>query len=193
MMEFFELISMIANASYDCITNSSLVQSIAKEWSILTDSRALLLMGVSAVCGAMIGLEREHADKPAGLRTNMAICLGSTLFTLASVYSWQHIAGASPTVDPGRIAAQIVTGVGFIGAGVIMKTGLHIVGITTASTIWLVAAIGMVIGLGLPLLGFLVAVGTTFMLFLLGRVELRWTISNKEAEAGLVRPEKKNK
>ena len=179
-MEFLELISMVTETVQAWIGATAFFQAIASEWTILADSRALFLMGVSAICGAMIGLEREHAEKPAGLRTNMMICLGSTLFTLASIYSWQHIAGASPTIDPGRIAAQIVTGVGFIGAGVIMKTGLHIVGITTASTIWLVSAIGMVIGLGLPLFGFLVAVSATIMLFLLGGIELRWGISSKE-------------
>ncbi len=179
-MELIELIRMTTETANAWIASSAFFQALAHEWSILIDSRALLLMGVSAVCGAMIGLEREHAEKPAGLRTNMMICLGSTLFTLASVYSWQYIAGSSPTIDPGRIAAQIVTGVGFIGAGVIMKTGLHIVGITTASTIWLVAAIGMVIGLGLPLFGFLVASGATIMLFLLGGIELHWGISSKE-------------
>ena len=104
----------------------------------------------------------------------MMICLGSTLFTLASIYSWQHLAGAAPAVDPGRIAAQIVTGVGFIGAGVIMKTGLHIVGITTASTIWLVAAIGMMVGLGFPLFGFLVSLAATILLFILGGIELHF-------------------
>jgi len=179
-MELFELISIATSIANDWIASSAFIQAITQEWTILIESRAFLLMGVSAICGAMIGLEREHAEKPAGLRTNMMICLGSTLFTLASLYSWQHIAGASPTVDPGRITAQIVTGVGFIGAGVIMKTGLHIVGMTTASTIWLVAAIGMVIGLGLPLFGFLVSVGATIMLFLLGGIELHWGISSKE-------------
>lgn len=179
-MELIELINIAAETVYAWCASSAFLQAIAEEWSILNDSRALLLLFVSAICGAMIGLEREHAEKPAGLRTNMMICLGSTLFTLASVYSWQNVAGAPPTVDPGRIAAQIVTGVGFIGAGVIMKTGLHIIGITTASTIWLVAAIGMVIGLGFPFLGFLVSACATCLLFLLGGIELHWGISSKE-------------
>ena len=158
----------------------SFVQAVSHEWDILVSSRALLLLGVSFFCGALVGLEREHASKPAGLRTNIMICLGSTLFTLASIYSWQHIAGSSAVVDPGRIAAQVVTGVGFIGAGVILRTGLHITGITTASTIWLVAAIGMVIGLGFPLLGFLTALGATILLFILGRIELHWDTGSKE-------------
>jgi len=173
-MEIFELVSIFTNGGLEFLRGTAFWQAIAAEWSILVESRAMLLMGVSAICGGMVGLEREHAEKPAGLRTNMMICLGSTLFTLASIYSWQHLAGASPTVDPGRIAAQIVTGVGFIGAGVIMKTGLHIVGITTASTIWLVAAIGMIVGLGFPFFGFLVSLAATILLFILGGIELHF-------------------
>lgn len=173
-MDLFELARIIIAGGLDFLASSAFWQAIAAEWAILSSSNALPLMGISAFCGAMIGLEREHAEKPAGLRTNIMICLGSTLFTLASIYSWQHIAGASPAVDPGRIAAQIVTGVGFLGAGVIMKTGLHIIGITTASTIWLVAAIGMVIGLGFPLFGFLVALMATILLFILGGIELHF-------------------
>ncbi len=169
-----EFISTIVTMIWDIVANSAFSQAIAREWLILSDSRALLLLGISTLCGAMIGLEREHAEKPAGLRTNIMICLGSTLFTLASIYSWQYTAGSPTVADPGRIAAQIVTGVGFIGAGVILRTGFQVIGITTASTIWLVAAVGMVIGLGFPLLGFLVALGATIMLFLLGGLELHW-------------------
>jgi putative Mg2+ transporter-C (MgtC) family protein len=175
-----ELICLAATLAWEGVANSTLAHAVAKEWIILANSRALLLLGISTLCGAMIGFEREHAAKPAGLRTNIMICAGSTLFTLASIYSWQHIAGSPAAVDPGRIAAQIVTGVGFIGAGVILRTGLHITGITTASTIWLVAAIGMVIGLGFPLLGFLVAAGATILLFLLGGIELHWVSGRRD-------------
>ena len=150
------------------------IESLAREWALIVDSRALILLAVSALCGTLVGLEREHASKPAGLRTNIMICVGSTLFTLASIYSWRFIAGESAVVDPGRIAAQIVTGVGFIGAGVILRTGVQITGITTAATIWLVSAIGMVVGLGFPLLGFLIAVAATIILFILGKIELRF-------------------
>ena len=171
-MEVFELARIVIDGSLAFLYGNAFWQALSTEWAILVESRALFLMGVSAICGAMVGLEREHAEKPAGLRTNMMICLGSTLFTLASIYSWQHLAGASPTVDPGRIAAQIVTGVGFIGAGVIIKTGPNVHGITTAATIWTVAAIGILTGLGFPLFGFLAALATTTMLFILGGIEL---------------------
>jgi putative Mg2+ transporter-C (MgtC) family protein len=144
------------------------------ELTFLDESNALLLLVVATLCGAATGLERELANKAAGLRTNILICVGSTLFTLASFYSWQ-LAGSPPTIDPARIAANIVTGVGFIGAGVILTKGPQITGITTAATIWLVAAIGMVIGLGLPLLGLLVAAFAASALFLLGRIERKFS------------------
>lgn len=157
-----------------------LLEILRPEWEILLENRVLLLLAVSALCGTLVGIEREHAEKPAGLRTNLFICVGSCLFTIASIFSWKYVAGESSPVDPGRIAAQIVTGVGFLGAGVILKTSRgDIVGITTASTIWLVAAIGMMVGLGFPLLGLLVAFTTTILLFLLGRIELTFWFSPK--------------
>ncbi len=156
--------------------------ALVQEWNILVESRALLLLLTSLFCGALIGAEREWAAKPAGLRTNLMICVGSTLFTIASVFSWIHISGESPTVDPGRIAAQVVSGVGFIGAGAILRSGLHITGLTTAATIWFVAAVGVVIGLGFPLLGTLVSLVGTFTLFLLGKFELSHSKHLREDE-----------
>ncbi|HLB35394.1 MAG TPA: MgtC/SapB family protein [Gemmatimonadales bacterium] len=99
-----------------------------------------LIMAV--LLGGAIGLERELRGKAAGLRTNILICLGATLFTHLSI----HISG--PTGDPGRIAAQVVTGIGFLGAGTILHTRGAIAGLTSAATIWLVAAIGVAIGTG---------------------------------------------
>ena len=99
---------------------------------------------LSAALGALIGLERELAGKDASLRTFMIICLGSCLFTEAS----RLIVLSSPGSDPGRIAAQIVTGIGFLGAGAIFKSNFGIEGLTTAALIWLTAAIGMLCGLG---------------------------------------------
>ena len=145
--------------------------TFGEELVILDEHSVISKLAVSTLCGALLGLEREYAAKPAGLRTNIFICAGSTLFTLASIIAWQVYTGANPPSDPMRVAAQIVTGVGFLGAGVIFKSEEGITGITTASTIWFVAAIGMMIAIGFPLLGFLISVVATGLLFALGRVE----------------------
>ena len=101
---------------------------------------------ISAALGGIIGMEREYHHKAAGFRTHFLVALGSTLFTILSrsVFSW----GGS-VVDPTRIAAQIITGIGFIGAGAIMRKEDRIEGLTTAAGIWMTAAIGMAVGVGL--------------------------------------------
>lgn len=104
----------------------------------------LLSLSVAVVLGGTIGLERELSDKAAGLRTNILICLGSCLFAIMSHRLAEGIAGADPT----RIAAQIVSGIGFLGAGAIMREGEHVSGLTTAATTWVVAAIGVAAGFG---------------------------------------------
>jgi putative Mg2+ transporter-C (MgtC) family protein len=101
----------------------------------------LLKLLLAVVFGGMIGVEREYHNKAAGFRTNIFICLGAAIFTIIST----KLGGPS---DPVRITAQIVTGIGFIGAGVIMREAGHIVGLTTASTIWLVAGLGVAVGGG---------------------------------------------
>lgn len=101
--------------------------------------------------GGILGMERQYHDKPAGYATNCLICLGAMLFTVLSEY--MGAAGG----DPGRISAQIVTGVGFIGAGSILRDGNKISGLTTAAGVWLVAAIGMAVGYGQYILASLAA------------------------------------
>jgi putative Mg2+ transporter-C (MgtC) family protein len=95
---------------------------------------------LSFIIGSAIGIEREYRSKAAGLRTMIVICLGSTIFTEISV--------SMGTSSPDRIASNIITGIGFLGAGVIFKDGLTISGITTATTIWISAALGMAVGAG---------------------------------------------
>ncbi len=103
----------------------------------------VLRLLLSAVLGGVIGLQRELSGKEAGLRTNMLICLGSALFTVLSIYAFSGS-------DPARIAAGIATGIGFIGAGVILhRGGGDVIGLTSAATIWVVAAIGMAAGAGM--------------------------------------------
>jgi putative Mg2+ transporter-C (MgtC) family protein len=107
---------------------------------------------LAATLGAIIGYQRERARKPAGLRTHILICVGAALFTVASAY------GFGVGADPGRVAAGIVAGIGFIGAGaIIRREGGIVEGLTTAATIWAVAAIGLAAGAGL----YIVSVVTT--------------------------------
>jgi len=123
------------------------------EWS----SRLL----VALLSGALIGFERQVRGKAAGLKTIIMICVGSCLFMIVSeiVGTSQMLKGNVQYVsDPGRIAAQVVTGIGFLGAGVIMLTKEKISGLTTASVVWVTAGIGMVIGLGFLLYGVMVSV-----------------------------------
>jgi len=108
----------------------------------------LITMLISVLCGSLIGIEREYQNKSAGLRTIVLICLGSTIFTMIS----QRIGGSDD-----RVAANIITGIGFIGAGVIFKENFNVKGLTTAAVIWISAAIGMVIGIQEYKLGFILS------------------------------------
>lgn len=104
---------------------------------------------LAVVCGAAIGFEREIHDKPAGLRTNMLICVGSTLITMVSLHVALTYAERQVNIaDPGRIAAQIVSGVGFLGAGTIIQARGSVHGLTTAATIWVMAGVGLAVGAG---------------------------------------------
>src|SRR3954463_15631098 len=113
-------------------------------------------IAVAALLGGVVGLEREWTGHVAGLRTTMLVAVGSCLFTVLSIDGFP-VHGS--TQDTGRVAAQIVTGIGFLGAGALFQSKNHIKGLTTAATIWLVAAIGMAAGTGL----FFVAIWTTLM------------------------------
>jgi putative Mg2+ transporter-C (MgtC) family protein len=106
-------------------------------------------LALATACGAAIGIERELHDKPAGLRTNMLICVGSTLITMVSLHVALSYAERQVNIaDPGRIAAQIVSGIGFLGAGTIIQARGSVHGLTTAATIWVMAGIGLAIGSG---------------------------------------------
>jgi putative Mg2+ transporter-C (MgtC) family protein len=108
-------------------------------------AEVLLRLFVAAALGGAIGLERELRERQAGLRTHLVVSVGSALFTLVSAYGF---ADFGSRVDPTRIAAQIVSGIGFLGAGAIIRQGLSVRGLTTAASLWLVAAIGMAAGAG---------------------------------------------
>jgi putative Mg2+ transporter-C (MgtC) family protein len=110
-----------------------------------------LRLVVAAVLGGAIGLERELREREAGLRTHLLVSVGAAVFTLVSAYGFRDFRygfDTGITMDPTRIAAQIVTGIGFLGAGAIIRQGLSVRGLTTAATLWVVAAIGMAAGAG---------------------------------------------
>ena len=131
------------------------------------NGESLLRLFLAAGLGAIIGLEREASGKPAGFRTNLLICLGAALLTELSAY----VAPPGSGADPGRIAAQIVSGIGFLGAGTIMQARGNISGLTTAATLWVVAAIGMSVGAGAYVQAVTGSALVILALMILGRVE----------------------
>lgn len=137
------------------------------EWLQLDVLGRLLL---AALLGGLVGLERESSGKPAGFRTNLLICVGAALLTELSIGVAEG-AGAGAVADPGRIAAQVVSGIGFLGAGTIIQARGGVVGLTTAATLWVVAAVGMAVGAR----AYVEAIGTTVLimaaLLLLGRLD----------------------
>jgi putative Mg2+ transporter-C (MgtC) family protein len=132
----------------------------------LSDADLIKRLLLAAALGAALGFEREWRNKAAGLRTNILIAIGSALFTLMSIELAAPASG-----DPGRVAAQIVTGIGFLGAGAIMRTDAGIKGLTTAATIWVNAAVGVAVGGGKYHLAIIATAVTLAVLLLLARIE----------------------
>ncbi len=138
----------------------------------------LILKLFAALClGAIIGLDREMHERPAGLRTHALVCMGATLFTILSL----NIAASLNDADPSRIASNIVVGIGFLGAGTIFKEKDRIVGLTTAADLWVLAAVGMAIGIGLYSVAFFSVLLILFVL-LLGRFLESRLQTKKESE-----------
>jgi putative Mg2+ transporter-C (MgtC) family protein len=135
-----------------------------------TDFIMMMRVGLAFLLGGIVGYERERVQRPAGLRTHMLVCAGSACFTVASVFGFDNLGTVR---DPARLAAQIITGIGFLGAGTIFRTGSTVRGLTTASSIWITAAIGIVAGLGLVLLAAFTTMLTWIALFMLKGFEAR--------------------
>jgi putative Mg2+ transporter-C (MgtC) family protein len=134
---------------------------------------------LAAVLGGAIGAERELNDQAAGLRTHMLLTIGACLFTLISAYGFSGGIGT----DPSRLAAQIVTGIGFLGGGAIVRHGLTVKGLTTAASIWATASVGVAVGAGSYVLGIggaVLVVGTLFGLRRVSNLLQRWGVSREE-------------
>ncbi len=120
----------------------------------------LLRLGIAAALGMLVGVERDLQGRAAGIRTHLLVCVGAALFTMVSVLIGYSVQNGQHVGDPARIAAQIVTGIGFLGAGTILKSGFTVRGLTTAAYLWLVAAIGVACAIGQIPLAILAAIGT---------------------------------
>jgi len=144
----------------------------------------VLRLLLSALLGGLIGWERERRNKQAGLKTHLLVSVGSTLIMLTSIYGFDSLLLNHPNArfDPARLAAQVVNGIGFLGAGAIMRRADNIIsGLTTAATLWAVAAIGLAIGSGFYLPGIITTVVVLLSNLLLNRLESRFWSSAKRA------------
>ncbi len=143
---------------------------------IITEQQTVMRLLIAAFLGALIGLEREHRNQPAGLRTHMILSIGSCLAMCMSIDLAMQFRSLAPNGDPARLAAQVISGIGFLGAGAIIKFGANIKGLTTATSLWTVAIVGLTVGAG----HFFSAYATTLLLLvtltILGILEKRWLI-----------------
>lgn len=138
--------------------------------SLETELVWVLRLLLAAVAGAAIGMEREWHSHPAGMRTHLLVSLGSAAFMIISMHGFSDVLGQDGvTEDPSRVAAQVVTGIGFIGGGAILKYGVSIRGLTTAGSLWATAAVGMAFGSGMLILGTAIA---AIILFTLGPLRM---------------------
>lgn len=144
----------------------------------LTEQDAVIRLAIAAVMGGAIGLEREQADKPAGLRTYILVCEGAALFMICSLLLGDLVSRTTDNdYDPSRIASTIVQGIGFLAAGVIFASGRRVRGLTTAAGIWVTAAIGMAIGAGF----YIVAAAATLITLVTLRVMAKIDLSSSHA------------
>jgi putative Mg2+ transporter-C (MgtC) family protein len=155
--------------------NSQRQERIHKAVLLDLDLQIAVKLAMAALLGGIVGLERQMSNKPAGLRTNMLICVGSTLFTLLSEQLAIRFGG-----DPVRIASQLIPGIGFIGAGTILRDGATVKGLTTAASVFVIASVGMAIGGGLYVTAVFATGLMVIALWLLGWMEERWSSSNEK-------------
>ncbi|MEX3845457.1 MgtC/SapB family protein [Paraburkholderia sp. BR10882] len=131
---------------------------------MITNGELLLRLVLAAILGAAIGIERERMSWAAGLRTHMLVCVGSSLIMLVSAYGFEEVAAQTHiALDPSRVAAQVVSGIGFLGAGAILLRGEVVRGLTTAASVWCVAGVGLAVGGGM----YIGSIGGTVIILLI--------------------------
>ena len=152
-----------------------------ENFDLETNLTIITRITMAVILAFIPGLERELTGKFAGLRTHILVCLGACVFTILSIYGFKmHIAvDIVGTNDPARIAAQVITGIGFIGAGTVMRHGSNVFGITTAATLWVCAAIGMSCGCGQYMTALIASLATLLVLISIRRLEKNFISKRK--------------
>lgn len=140
----------------------------------MTDIEIVIRIILATLLGGIIGVEREAHGRAAGLRTHILVCIGSTLITLTSLYIAENYSSPYNNCDPARVAAGVVAGIGFLGAGTIIRSRASVLGLTTAASLWGVAGIGLALGSGFYKAAFVAALAIFITLVVLGRVERKY-------------------
>ncbi|MGL4847592.1 MAG: MgtC/SapB family protein [Clostridium sp.] len=155
----------------------SYMESINMPWDFV------IRLIIAAILGGVVGYERESHSKQAGIKTHILVCIGAALIMIVSQYGFFAVLGENVRVDPSRIAAQVVSGIGFLGGGIILKDSGNIRGLSTAAGIWCVAGIGLAIGCGL----YLISVCTTILILIVFEVLTRLSKNfyNKQLEISI--------
>ncbi|MEK4508779.1 MgtC/SapB family protein [Paenibacillus sp. FSL K6-2524] len=152
---------------------------MSNPWFI-SNSVILVRLLLSVLMGGLIGFEREHNNHPAGFRTHILVCLGSSLIMMLSIYGFSDFIGETNVrLDPARLATAVITGIGFLGAGTILFTGKSITGLTTAASLWVVAAMGLAIGAGFYFAAITVTCLVLIILWMFNKVERRFLQSKQ--------------
>ena len=140
---------------------------------VIPFTEMLMRLGLSVVLGGIIGAEREHNNQPAGLRTHMILVIGACLAMMLSINL-----GTLAGTDPARLAAQVVSGIGFLGAGAILRFGFNVKGLTTATTLWTMAIVGLAVGMGYYLISMIATAVIMIVLSVLDLIERRFVRAN---------------
>lgn len=154
-----------------------LIDGIISSSDIAFLAKTLLRLGLATVLSSFIGNEREHINRPAGIRTHVLVCIGAALMTITSEFVCNKYTGIM-NMDPTRLGAQVVSGIGFLGAGTIIKEGFSVKGLTTAASLWVVSCVGLTCGTGF----YSAAVIATLLIYLTLQAAKKIILHHKETD-----------
>lgn len=164
--------------------------NISEKVGVASHLEKAIKLIIAMFVGGLIGIERAHRDRPAGLRTHALVCIGSCMTMIVSLDIFEAYSGVA-NVDPARLGAQVISGVGFLGAGTIIQNGTSVKGLTTAASLWVVACIGLGIGSGSYILSLSAAVIVYFTLYVVGNLERRHSLKGSNMTMDIVTRDEK--